>query len=617
MLGRVATRQAMAKIQITKTELVWPGKYNDDGTLTHVPRASLPLQVIEVFNQTQPARETEWRNKLISGDNLLVMGSLLKEFAGKVDLIYIDPPFATGTDFSFTAQIGEQEITRQSSSTDETAYRDTWKIGVGSYLTMMAERLRLIHDLLAPDGSLFLHCDWHTGHLLRATADEIFGAENFLNEIVWYYYNKFQGNVKRFASNHDVVFWYRKGASYQFNPQLEKRAEGKVKQLVRLWNKEKSAIVNAKGVDGRVMYRETDERTVDDVWRISMLQPADRTENCGFPTQKPEALLQRIVQAASREGDLVADFFCGSGTMLSVAEKLNRRWIGCDLGRWGIHATRKRLLGIKECRPFEMLSMGKHERRYWQGISFAERDHEAYLACMLKLYGAQPIPGRANLHGDKGRALVHVANVDTPLTASAIDTAVDECAMLKRRELHVLAWDWETGRCDLVVENARQKGVRLRLLQIPREVMEPEADGNGNLRFFPLAYLEAEINQPDHLMVQVVLKDFAVLHPELIPEDVRARVKTWSDYIDYWAVDWDFQDGTFMQGWAAYRTRKERNLPLVSGIHTYEEAGNRRILVRVIDIFGNETNQALEVEISCRSDGPLLSVTPTGTPAGA
>jgi hypothetical protein len=168
-----------------------------------------------------------------------------------------------------------------------------------------------------------------------------------------------------------------------------------------------------------------------------------------------------------------------------------------------------------------------------------------------------------------------------------------------------------------VVESARKKGVQLRLLQIPREAMEQEAKGNGNLRFFPLAYLEAEIKQPGDLTVQVSLKDFVILNPELIPQDVRDRAKVWSDYIDYWAVDWDFKDGTFVQGWAAYRTRKERKLPLVSDVHAYEEAGNRRILVRVIDIFGNETNQALEVEISCRSDGPLLSVTPTGTPAGA
>jgi adenine-specific DNA-methyltransferase len=345
----------MAKPPITKTELIWPGKYSEEGVLAETPRATLPLQTVELFGPP-----TEWRNKLIWGDNLLVMGSLLEEFAGKIDLIYIDPPFATGADFSFAAAIGHPQV----------AYRDSWKIDTGSYLAMMAERLRLIKDLLSPKGTLFLHCDWHVSHLLRTIGDEVFGVENFLNEIVWYYYNKFQGNVKRFASNHDVVLWYRKGVSYQFHPQVEKRSEGNVKQLVRSWDKKKAAIVNAKGADGKVMYRETDERTVDDVWRISMLQPADLTENCGFPTQKPEALLQRIVQTASSPGDLVADFFCGSGTMLSVAEKLNRRWIGCDLGRWGIHTTRKRLLSINGYRPFAVLSLGKHEREYWQRANF-------------------------------------------------------------------------------------------------------------------------------------------------------------------------------------------------------------------------------------------------------
>jgi adenine-specific DNA-methyltransferase len=593
----------MAKIQITKTELVWPGKYNDDGTLNELPRANLPFHVIEALNQTRTARDAAWRNKLIWGDNLLVMGSLLEKFAGKIDLIYIDPPFATGADFSFTAAIGEQLEIKQASGAEEMAYRDTWTVGRGSYLAMMAERLRLIRDLLSPDGSLFLHCDWHVGHLLRATADEVFGSENFLNEIVWYYYNKFQGNVKRFASNHDVVFWYRKGTLYQFKPQLEQRPEGKTKQLVRLWNKEKGAIVNAKGADGRVMYRETDQRTVDDVWRISMLQPADRTENCGFPTQKPEALLHRIVQAASCEGDLVADFFCGSGTMLSVAEKLNRRWIGCDLGRWGIHATRKRLLGIKECKPFDVLNLGKSERQYWQGVNFGgangpgECGQCGYLAFILKLYGAQAVTGLASIHGKKSEALVHVAAVDAPMTAPEIDAAVDECAKLKQQVLHVLAWDWETGRCDVMVESARKKGVELLLLQIPREVMERQATAGGDVRFFPLSYLEAEIKQLGSLTVRVALKNFVIPNTELISQDVRNRVNAWSDYIDYWAVDWDFQNDTFLQGWVAYRTRKERKLPLLSGSHSYRDAGNRRVLVRVIDIFGNDTKQAFDVKV--------------------
>jgi adenine-specific DNA-methyltransferase len=552
--------------KITKTELIWPGKYREDGTLAQAPRSNLPLQTVEVFGP-----EAAWRNKLIWGDNLLVMGSLLKNFAGKIDLIYIDPPFATGADFS----IGQQQV----------AYRDTWKVATDGYLAMMAERLRLIRDLLSPAGSLFLHCDWHVSHLLRTIGDEVFGAENFLNEIVWYYYNKFQGNVNRFASNHDVVFWYRNGGSYQFNQQVEKRAEGKVKQLVRQWDKEKAAIVNAKGADGKVMYRETDHRTVDDVWRISMLQPADRTENCGFPTQKPEALLQRIVEAASSRGDLVADFFCGSGTMLAVAEKLNRRWIGCDLGRWGIHTTRKRLLGVQEYRPFEVMNLGKDERQHWQRVTFGDRyEHVAFI---LKLYGAQPVAGCAPIHGKRDKALVHVGGVDSPITRSDIETAVDKCIGSKQRELHLLGWDWEH---DAMAQAARHKGLKLVLVQIPREVMEPQAVAKGDVRFCPLAYMDVEIEQPGNLAARVLLKGF------VLSGDVRSTEKEWSDYIDYWAVDWDSQDHIFAQRWAAYLTRKERKLPLVSGFHTYEKVGRHRIVVRVIDIFGNETRQAFDVE---------------------
>ena len=535
------------------------------------------------------------------------MGSLLEKFAGKIDLIYIDPPFATGADFSFAAPIGDtgQEVTKDASSVEEKAYRDTWGAGIDSYLAMMWDRLRLLRSLLSPDGSLFLHCDWHVGHHLRACADDVFGAENFLNEIVWYYYNKFQGNVNRFASNHDVIFWYRKSEAYQFERQVEKRAEGPVKQLVRVWDKEKRAIVNKKGPDGKVMYRETNERTVDDVWRISMLQPADRTENCGFPTQKPEALLSRIIQAASREGDLVADFFCGSGTAPAVAEKLGRRWIACDLGRWGVHVTRKRLLGIQDCKPFDVLNLGKYERQYWQGVTFGETKDKPlaeqalyeYLAFILKLYGAQPVAGMAHLHGKQGKAMIHIGAVDAPVTIAEIDASVDECGKLKQGELHVLGWEWEMGLYDLMVEAAKKRGVKLLLLQIPREVMEQQAAAKGDVRFFELAYLEAKIEKPKERAVQVALKDFVIPNTELIPEDVRSKVKKWSDYIDYWAVDWDFQDDTFMQGWVAYRTRKERKLELVSDVHAYDKPGKYRILVKVIDIFGNDTSQAFGAEV--------------------
>jgi hypothetical protein len=311
---------------------------------------------------------------------------------------------------------------------------------------------------------------------------------------------------------------------------------------------------------------------------------------------------------------LVADFFCGSGTTLAVAEKLGRRWIGCDLGRWAIHVTRKRLLSIPNCKPFEVLNLGKYERQYWQGVTFGDKRDKSvteqklyeYLAFILKLYGAQPVAGMAHLHGKKGKAMVHIGAVDAPVTISEIDAAVDECAKLKQGELHVLGWEWEMGlagpnndvrKAGPVQDLAKEKGVKLLLLQIPREVMEQQAAAKGDVRFFELAYLEAEIKQPTKLTAQVALKDFVIPNTELIPEEVRSKVKKWSDYIDYWAVDWDFQNDTFMQGWVAYRTRKERKLSLVSDPHTYEKPGRYRILVKVIDIFGNDTSQAFDVEV--------------------
>ena len=194
--------------------------------------------------------------------------------------------------------------------------------------------------------------------------------------------------------------------------------------------------------------------------------------------------------------------------------------------------------------------------------------------------------------------MVHIGAVDAPVTISEIDAAVDECVQVKQPELHVVGWEWEMGLYDLMVDAAKKKGVKLLLLQIPREVMEQQAAAKGDVRFFELAYLEAEIKTPKKLTAQVSLKDFVIPNTELIPEEVRSKVKKWSDYIDYWAVDWDFQNDTFMQGWVAFRTRKERKLTLNSEPHQYKKAGTYRILVKVIDIFGNDTSQAFDVEVS-------------------
>ena len=242
---------------------------------------------------------------------------------------------------------------------------------------------------------------------------------------------------------------------------------------------------------------------------------------------------------------------------------------------------------------YQLMAFGEEKNK-----SISERTLFEYLSFILKLYGAQPIAGMIHLHGKKGKAMVHIGAVDAPVTISEIDSATEECIHVKQRELHVLGWEWEMGLQDLVVQEARSKGVRLVLKQIPREVMEQQAaTDKGDVRFFGLAYLDAAIKRPKKLTAQVELKDFVIPNCELIPNDVRRKVGKWSDYIDYWAVDWDFRNDTFMQGWVAYRTRKDRSLRLTSDAHTYKKRGKHRILVKVVDVFGNDTSQVFDVEV--------------------
>jgi DNA modification methylase len=638
----------MAKIEITKTELVWPGKYNEDGTLKEVPRVNLPFQVIETVNESRATREAKkatgptlfdlwegkegdtfeagWRNKLIWGDNLLVMGSLLEKFAGKIDLIYIDPPFATGADFSFTAPIGEStdEVVKEQSVIEEKAYRDTWGKGTDSFVSMLATRLPLMRDLLSATGTIYVHLDYRTAHLIRTVMDEIFGPECFVNEIVWAYPAASAATTSFFTRSHHLIWMYARNPESRLfranDPEIFMPYSDRVLNALKQDEEGRFYYHRGGSFGGKKL---ADKVYVDnpqagqfpkDVWTDVPYVRAGTPEFQGFETQKPEKLLRRIVAASSPLAGLVADFFCGSGTTLAVAEKLGRRWIGCDLGRWAIHVTRKRLLGIENCKPFEVLNLGKYERQYWQGVTFGDKRDKSvteralyeYLAFILKLYGAQPVRDMAHLHGKKGKAMVHIGAVDAPVTIDEVNQALDECVALKQTELHVLGWEWEMGlagpnnnvrKGSPMHEIARQKGVKLLLLQIPREVMEQQAAEKGDVRFFELAYFEAKISKPKKRTVQVELKDFATPNADLIPEDVQSKVKKWSDYIDYWAIDWDFQNDTFMQGWVAYRTRKERKLPLVSDPHTYEKPGRYRILVKVIDIFGNDTSQAFDVEV--------------------
>ena len=617
----------MPKIDVTKTQLIWPGKYNEDGTLKEVPRVNLPFQVIETVNESRATREAQtktkglplfdvyegnegdtfedgWKNKLIWGDNLLVMGSLLEKFAGKIDLIYIDPPFATGADFTFKVEIGacDEKISKEKSMIEEKAYRDTWRSGIDSYLNTMYGRFSIMRDLLSPTGSIYVHLDATIGHYVKSIMDELFGMENFQREIIWRigWISGYKSAAKNWIPNHDTILFYVKTSSnFTFNKRYvpyyagyQRRGGGESDKkgypIEDVWNANPSEF-ELKGSE-----------SLDSIQIKSFSQ-----EKTGYATQKNESILSRILEASSNPGDLVADFFCGSGTTLAVAEKLGRRWIGCDLGRYGIHVTRKRLLGIESCRPFDVLNLGQYERQYWQDVIFgedkkkpsSERTLFEYLSFILKLYGAQPVAGKIHLHGKKANAMVHIGAVDAPVTIDEVEFAVEECVKLKQKELHVLGWEWEMGLQNLVVQEATHKGIKLLLLQIPREVMEQQAADKGDVRFFELAYLDATIKKPKKLTAQVTLKDFVIPNAELIPDDVRSKVSKWSDYIDYWAVDWDFRNDTFMQGWVTYRTRKDRTLALVSDPHTYEEPGQYRVLVKVIDIFGNDTSQVYDVKL--------------------
>jgi len=614
----------MAQRDIRRVELVWPGKFAEDGALREPPRGTLPFQVIERIHESRASREARrgglqsglfetwqgregdtfeqgWKNKLIWGDNLLVMSSLLEKFAGKIDLIYIDPPFATGADFSFTAQIGEsgEQVVKESSVIEEKAYRDTWGRGFDSYLTMIYERLVLMRELLSESGSIYVHCDWRVNSFLRLALDEIFGKQHLINEIIWCYTGPGSPNMKQFNRKHDTIFWFSKNNQWVFNKDNVRVPYKDPNQTLR------KAFDSGQGMDEEQTEKYRERGKVPETWWEDIAVAVRSAQNLGYPTQKPEALLERIIKASSNEGDLVADFFCGSGTTAAVAEKLGRRWIACDLGRYAVHTTRKRMLGIENCRPFEVLNLGKYERQYWQGVTFGnprgkpptEQAIYDYLAFILKLYGAEPISGSTHLHGKKGRALVHIGAVDAPVSIRQAADALEECLQLKQKDLHILGWDWGMGMNDLVRVEAERRGVKLSLLQIPREVMEQQAAEKGDVQFFELAYLEAEIEQPGQRGAQVSLCKFVIPNTELIPAEIRGKISQWSDYIDYWAVDWDFRNDTFMQGWVAYRTRKERKLSLESEPHSYEKPGNYRILVKVIDIFGNDTTRAFDLEV--------------------
>jgi DNA modification methylase len=622
-------------LAVKRAELIWEGKYDNTGRRVAPLRVALPFQTIETVNESAQDRQQflllesasayhaqEWRNRLIWGDKKYVLPSLLPEFAGKVNLIYIDPPFATDADFSFTAMIPDApsgksddplEFVKEPSVIEQKAYRDTWGRGLDSYLQWMHETLTHLYELLADTGSIFVHLDVHRGPYVKVLMDEIFGVDNFQNEIAWYYYNKMHDSRKhQLPKAFDQILYYvkNKEAAFTYHRQEEKRDEP-VMQLKRV--KVDGKMINARDEDGKVMYQERVTRTVDNVWRIRCLQPANKQEWVNYDTQKPVDLIERILAISANKGDLVLDCFCGSGTSLVAAELHDRRWIGCDLSRFAIHTTRKRLLSTPGVRPFVVQNLGKYERQLWAGAEFkttektegAEelaRRQAAYTAFILELYGAKPVKGYNWLHGVKSGRLVHVGAVDAPVSTGDVANIAAEFRKAvgtgkdapETNGVDVLGWDFAFEINEVAKQQAARANLRMRFMRIPHDAMDKRAVEQGDIHFFELAALSVGVKARKR-DVTLKLTDF-VIPPDDVPEDARRAVKHWSQWIDYWAVDWNNKGDTFHNEWQTFRTRNEPTIKLAT-THAYIESGEFAVVVKVIDILGNDTTKAVRVRV--------------------
>lgn len=635
----------------TMAELIWEGKYKDGKKVAPV-RIALPFQTVETVNESAQERQkmlglfssgqqTEWRNRLIWGDKKYVLPSLLPDFEGKVNLIYIDPPFDTGADFSFTATIPDNpetdddetaSFTKEPSIIEQKAYRDAWGRGLDSYVDQFYRSASILHELLAEDGAIYVHLDWRLIHYIKVAMDDIFGYDNFMANIIW----------KRIASGRkaksykwlavdDIILVYTKGnhlIEQQYAPYSEeykKRFIHKDEHGVYFWDnigsysKERLKRLEA---EGRVKYPDNPNAKpriknylhegkgviIDNIWTDIAPVNSQANEDTNYPTQKPEALLERIIKASSKEGDIVLDCFAGSGTTAAVSEKSNRRWIVADLGRFAIHTTRKRLLQIPKVRPFVVQNLGKYERQAWQAAEFPievgnnEITEVNYRKFIIDLYHATPVSSYTWLHGTKNGRMVHVGAVDAPVTLSDVKAIASEVWRAigtgkdspKTAGVDILGWEFAFEINEMAKQVAEEARVDVSFKKIPREVLEKKAVEQGDIHFYELAALKVDAKTKGK-QVSLKLKDF-IIPPDDVPADVQKAIKHWSQWIDYWAVDWDYKGDTFHNQWQSYRTRKEPDLQKEIS-NAYEKPGQYTIVVKVIDILGNDTTKAIQVEV--------------------
>lgn len=689
-----------------EVELVWNGKTNE------VTNVVLPFQVIEQVDEPRAETSTDtafqldlfdtrgrqlkgWTNKLIWGDNKLILSSLKNgplreqiEEQGGLKLIYIDPPFDVGADFSMDIEIGDDTFTKKPNILEEIAYRDTWGKGADSFIAMIYERLMLMRDLLSNEGSIYVHCDWRVNAYLRLVLDELFGKNNLRNEIIWCYTGASQSK-DRFIRKHENVYIYSKSEKPIFNWK-DITIEYSNETIARTGRGAgDSGLYGNDNPEEKHKNRLKEEGKIPEDWWIDIYRlQGNSLEKVDYPTQKPERLLERIIKASSNEGDLVADFFSGSGTTAAVAEKLGRKWIASDLGKFAIHTTRKRMIAVqrqlkaegKDYRAFEILNLGKYERQHFIGVNPNLREVEkqkqltekeaAFVELILKAYRAEATEGFNTFHGKKAGRLVAIGPVNLPVTRLFVEEVILECRQKRVSRVDILGFEFEMGLFPNVLDEARSKGIDIAPKYIPAEVFDKRAVEKNQVVFHDVAFIEVKPHLIDGTttkppQVAVELTDFSVFYSQdsvssaettlknnaskivvekgqiikvnkdkngIITREV--LTKNWTDWIDYWSVDFNFENKReiirvpkqepkqirvpgmeemeqlkipeyeemwtgeyiFENEWQSFRTKKDRSLQLKSVFHECVP-GRRKIAIKVVDIFGNDTMTILDINV--------------------
>lgn len=582
----------------------------------------------------------EWKNRLIYGDNLLAMQALLigdKEsnlpsMRGKIDLIYIDPPFDSKADYRTKVILQGADLEQKPAVIEQFAYADTWKDGTVSYLKMLYPRLALMRELLSDRGSIYVHIDWHVGHYVKLLLDEIFGKDNFRNEIIWAY-DKWVSPSNDFQKNHDVLFRYGKNRECIFNVLREiddKRQitldrgyttnlldNGEKQLIVYKGNEERENIkklINS-GNYTRIIYKEAEGNPLKDYWLIDKIHPKAK-ERIGYSTQKPVPLLERILQASSNPDSIVVDFFAGSGTTGSVAEKLGRRWIMSDIGKPAAMVMRKRLID-QNAKPFLYQAIGDYQKEAFTSSKLYKRIGDLSNV-VLQLFGAIPFaeesnPGRNLGYLKNSRTLVMVDSPSKMTGLATLKKAVEfrNTFMGGFNKVVVLGWNF-TWDISQAIQSLHDD--KLEVLVVPPDLLDKlkskssyqKLVDNKSIRFSSLQYLtmkpisKSACNDSEEEKIEIELDNYIILSPDNIPLDTKDKEKLQNiiakdplSLIEYWSIDPDYDGETFRSTWQDYRENEENDSDPYHVINKatlfVSKKTKRKVCVKTVDVFGFES----------------------------